>query len=311
MKVIVVGGVAAGTKTAAKLKRENRNAEVIVYTKSQDISYAGCGLPYYVGGEIESREELIVNTPAKYQALTGVKVVTGTEAAAVNATEKTVVMRNVADQSEEEVPYDKLVLAVGAESFVPNVEGVRLPGVFTMRTPEDAIQTRDYAEKNQCKKAVVVGGGFIGLEIAENLVAKGLNVTVIDMASQIMPNIFDEEMADYIRRNLQAKGMRIMTGTGLQGITGEDKATGVKTDAGVLPADMVVLAIGVKPATAFLQDSGIELDRGTIVVDETQKTNVEDVYAVGDCAVVKNRMTGARQWSAMGSTANITGRILA
>ncbi|MGN0405195.1 MAG: FAD-dependent oxidoreductase [Bariatricus sp.] len=311
MKIIVVGGVAAGTKAAAKLKREDRSAEVVLYTKSQDISYAGCGLPYYVGGDIETREELIVNTPQKYQALTGVRVVTGTEAVSVNAADKTVVLRNLSDGSDKTEEYDKLILAVGAEAFVPPVEGTALPGVFTMRTPEDAIQTREYAEKNQCKKAVVVGGGFIGLEVAENLMKKGLSVTVIDMASQIMPNIFDLEMAEYVRRILQEKGMRIMPGTALRGIAGSDKVTGVQTDAGMIEADLAVLAIGVKPATAFLQDSGIEMVKGTIVVDEHLKTNVDDIYAVGDCALVVNRMTGKRQWSAMGSTANITGRILA
>lgn len=311
MKVIVIGGVAAGTKTAAKLKRENRNAEVIIYTKSQDISYAGCGLPYYVGGDIETREELIVNTPQKYQGLTGVQVVTGTEAVSVNTDEKTVVMRKVADQSEEIVSYDKLVLAVGAEPFVPNVEGTDLAGVFKMRTPEDAIQTRAYVEANNCKKAVIIGGGFIGLEIAENFMKKGLSVTVVDMASQIMPNIFDVEMADYIRRELQAKGMRIMTGNAFKGIAGEEKVTGVYTEAGKIDADIAVLAIGVKPATAFLENSGLHMVKGAVVVDGAQKTNVEDVYAVGDCAVVTNRITGNAQWSAMGSTANITGRILA
>ncbi|MCD8188754.1 MAG: FAD-dependent oxidoreductase, partial [Clostridiales bacterium] len=273
---------------------------------SQDISYAGCGLPYYVGGDIETREELIVNTPASFTGLTGVTVRTGMEAVSVNGTEKTVTFAN-----GETVGYDKLVIATGAAPFVPNVPGKELPGVFTMRTPDDAIDLRAYVDQNNCHSAVVVGGGFIGLEIAENLMAKGVSVTVVDMASQVMPNLFDAEVAAYIRRKLQAKGMRIITGAGLEEVLGADKATGIRTSLGTFAGDLVVLAIGVRPATGFLADSGIEMNRGTIVVDKQQKTNIDDVYAVGDCAQVYNSLTGNSQWSAMGSTANLTGRLLA
>ena len=156
MNVIVIGGVAAGTKTAAKLKRENRDANVTIYTKSQDISYAGCGLPYYVGGSIETRDELIVNTPAKYKGLTGVDVVTGMEATSVDANAKTVTVRNVVSGEANTVSYDKLVVAVGAEPFVPPVEGVNRKGVYTMRTPDDAIGLRAYVDDNHCRNAVVV-----------------------------------------------------------------------------------------------------------------------------------------------------------
>ena len=311
MNVIVLGGVAAGTKAAAKLKREDRSANVTIYTKSRDISYAGCGLPYYVGGSIETRDELIVNTPEKYRRLTGVEVVTGTEAIHVDAQTKTVQLRDLDSGEIRSAGYDRLILAVGAEPFVPEVSGVALPGVYTMRTPDDAIGLRSYVEQNHCRSAVVVGGGFIGLEIAENLMTKGLAVTVVDMAEQLMPNIFDPEIADYVRRNLQSRGMRICTGTALKGINGDEKATGVETDAGTLNADVVVLAIGVRPATGFLADSGLEMRKGNIVVDDHQKTNLPDIYAVGDCAMVHNRITGKSQWSAMGSTANITGRCLA
>ena len=306
MNVVVIGGVAAGTKTAAKLMRQDRGAKVTVYTKSRDISYAGCGLPYYVGGGIETREELIVNTPAKYTGLTDVEVRTEMEAVAVDAAAKTVTFAN-----GEVVSYDKLVIATGAAPFVPNVPGTNLPGVFTMRTPDDAIGLRSYVDENKCRSAVVVGGGFIGLEIAENLLAKGLKVTVVDMASQIMPNLFDAEVAGYLRRQLQGKGIRIVTGAGLEEVLGTDKTTGIRTSVGSFEGDVVVLAIGVRPATAFLQNSGLEMFKGTIVVDSHQKTNLPDVYAVGDCAMVFNRVTGKGQWSAMGSTANITGRLLA
>lgn len=183
--------------------------------------------------------------------------------------------------------------------------------MFTMRTPDDAIALRSWAEANGCRRAVVVGGGFIGLETAENLQARGLDVTVMDMADQLMPNIFDPEMADYIRRQLIQKGMRVLTGTALRGLEGETRVTGVQTDAGTLPADVVVLAIGIRPATGFLQGSGIEMVKGAIVTDARQQTNLPDIYAVGDCAMVHNALTGAAQWSAMGSTANLAGRCLA
>ena len=306
MNVVVIGGVAAGTKTAAKLLRQDRSASVTVYTKTADISYAGCGLPYYVGGSIESRDELIVNTPEKYAGLTGAAVKTNMEAVKVDTAAKTVAFAN-----GEVVSYDKLVIATGATPFVPDVKGKDLPGVFTMRTPDDAIGLRAYVDDNKCRSAVVVGGGFIGLEIAENLLAKGLKVTVVDMASQVMPGLFDSEMAEYIRRKMQEKGIRVVTGAGLEEVLGEEKASGVRTGVGSFEGDVVVMAIGVRPATGFLADSGIEMNRGTVVVDEYQRTNVADVYAVGDCAQVFNRLTGAKQWSAMGSTANITGRLLA
>lgn len=306
MKIVIVGGVAAGTKAAAKLKRENPDAEIVLYTKSKHISYAGCGLPYYIGGSIESKEKLIVNTPEKFMALTRTTVHTECEVTAVDPSTKSITVNH-----HETVNYDKLVLAVGAEPIIPSIEGVTLPGIFTVRTPEDAIQARAYADTNNCKRAVVIGAGFIGLEVAENLSAKGISVTVIDMAQQILPHIFDPEMADYIRRQLQKKGIRILTGTALKTFSGIDRLTSVQTDAGTFSADLAVLAIGIRPATDFLKNTELELEHGCIITDEHQQTNLPDIYAVGDCALVKNRITKKKQWSAMGSTANLTGRAFA
>lgn len=305
MKTVIIGGVAAGTKVAAKLKRERPQDEVVIYTKSKDISYAGCGLPYYIGGAIATEGELIVNTPQKYMGLTGAVVHTGREVTSVAPDAKTITVGG------ETVSYDKLVIATGASPIIPPIPGVSLPGVFTVRTPEDAIGARKYAEDNNCRRAVVVGGGFIGLEVAENLVSRGLSVTVVDMADQLMPNIFDRDMADYLRRKLIEGGTRVLTGSALQEITGEGKVSSVKTSSGSLPCDLVILAIGIRPVTAFLEGTGIELERGLIVTDEYQQTSLVDIYAVGDCAIVTNRITGKRQWSAMGSTANIAGRALA
>lgn len=311
MKVLIVGGVAAGTKTAAKLKREDRNAEVVVITKDKDISYAGCGLPYYVGGLIESRDELIVNTPQKYAGLTGVEVKTGKEAVGLDADRKQLTVRDTETGTEEVCSYDKLVLAVGASPAVLPVPGTDKQGVFKMRTPDDAIEIRSYAEEHQVKKAVVIGAGFIGLEAAENLKAKGIQVTVIDFASQILPNILDEEMAAYAKKHLLKEGIRVITGTKAEEILGDSEVTGVKTSAGVLGCELLIMAAGIRPNTDFLTDSGIEMFKGTILVDHTMKTSLEDVYAAGDCVMVTNRITGKPQWSPMGSSANMEGRTLA
>ena len=311
MKVLIIGGVAAGTKTAAKLKREDRSIEVTVITKDQDISYAGCGLPYYVGGAIAAKDALIVNTPQKYAGLTGVEVRTGKEAVSLDAEKKTVAVKDVQTGNIEAFTYDKLVLAVGASPAELPIEGKDLPGVFKMRTPDDAEGIRTYAEKNHVRKAVVIGAGFIGLEAAENLKARGIDVTVIDFAPQILPNILDPEMAAYAQKHLMNSGIRVFTGTGASSVLGTDKVTGVSTSEGTFPCELLIMAAGIRPNTAFLEDTGIEMFKGTILVDSQMKTSLDDVYAAGDCVMVTNRITGKRQWSPMGSSANLEGRTLA
>lgn len=311
MKILVIGGVAAGTKAAAKCKRENRADEVMVITKSADISYAGCGLPYYVGGSIEDKAELIVNTPQKYQGLTGVEVRTLREATHVDPVAKKVTVKNLENGQEEIYDYDKLIVATGASAVKPPIPGVDLPGVFPMRAPEDAITMRDYLTQNEVKKAVVIGGGFIGLELAENLVDRGISVTVVEVASQLMPGVLDPEMAGYAKRHLQQQGVRVLTGTKAQSILGESGVTGVQTESGLLPCGVVALSAGIRPNTAFLNDTGMEMFKGTILVDEELRTSVADIYSAGDCAMVKNRLTGKPQWSPMGSSANLEGRTLA
>ena len=236
MKIVVLGGVAAGTKVAAKLKRENRNNEVVIYTKEKEISYAGCGLPYYIGGAIENRESLVVNTPEKYSNLTGVEVKTEMEAVSVDKDHKKVSFKN-----GQSVSYDKLVIATGASPIKPHVDGVDKDGVFTLRSVDDAVAIRSYADT--VKRAVVVGASFIGLEVAENLKAKGLDVTVLDMASQILPGLFDPDMALYAKKEIQKTGVKIILGAKLEEIYGGEKAEGVKTSVGNVNGDMVVLAL--------------------------------------------------------------------
>lgn len=311
MKVLVIGGVAAGTKAAAKLKRERRDYDVTIITESKEISYAGCGLPYYVGNLIETRDQLIVNTPESFEGLTGVQVETGRRAVELDSGAKRVRIINVETGEEEYRDYDICILAVGASSVMPDLPGMDLPGVFKMRTPDDAQGMKDWIREKQVKRVAVAGGGFIGLEIAENLQGLGLQVTVADLAPQILPNVFDREMADYVKKHLQKKGMSILTGTGIQAVLGTDRAEGILTDSGRIQADAVVMSVGIRPNTGFLKDSGIDMFKGTILVDNQMRTNLPDVYAAGDCVMVKNRITDRRQWSAMGSSANYEGRTLA
>lgn len=311
MKVLIIGGVAAGTKAAAKLKREMRDADVTILTKDKDISYAGCGLPYYVGEVIREKEALIVNTPEKFQAITGVNVLTETEVTKVDPKTKTVEAVKTATGEKEQYTYDKLVIASGASPVRPPVEGIDLQGVFCMRTPEDAFAVKDYVKDQGAQRVVVAGGGFIGLEVAENLRKMDVRVTVIDMADQVMPG-FSKEFASYIKDHLATAGIKVMTGTKLEAILGTDHVEKVQTDKRAVKADMVVMSLGIRANTGFLKDSGIELcENGTIKVDEYMRTSAEDVYAAGDCVTVWNRYNGVSQWSPMGSSANMEGRICA
>ncbi len=311
MKVIIVGGVAAGTKVAAKLKREDQNAEVTILTKGKDISYAGCGLPYYVGNVIPDRAGLVVNTPEKFQALTGAKVLTGMEVTGINRGDKTVEAVSVDTGETSTWPYDKLVIASGASPIRPDLPGLDLPQVFFMRTPDDAVNLRALVEAGGIKRAVVVGGGFIGLEIAENLNSMGVRCNVIDMAPHVLPG-FDSEIQEYVENHLADMGINTMTGTRFEGVLGDGKVEKVQTGKRAVKADAVVLSIGIRANTAFLADTGIELaPNRTVLVNDHMQTNDPDIYAVGDCAMVKNRITGKDAWSPMGSTANITGRLAA
>lgn len=311
MKVLVLGGVAAGTKIAAKLMREDRSNEVTVLNKGKNISYAGCGLPYYVGHVIENREELIVNTPQKYEKLTGVKVLTEVEATKVDPQGKKVTAVDLKTQETKEYAYDKLVIAVGASPVKPPIEGCDLENVFFMRTPEDAIRLRELIDGGSIKKAVVVGAGYIGLEIAENLKELGVRPFVLDMAPQILAPGFDPEMAAYAEGKLSENGIPVVTGVSVTAIEGNGKVEKVITSKKAYKADLVVLSAGIRPNTAFLNDTGLEMFKGTIVTNEYGETNIPDIYAAGDCAMVHNAITGKPTWSPMGSTANIAGRIIA
>ena len=274
MKVLVIGGVAAGTKAAAKLKRElGDNAEILILTKGEHISYAGCGLPYYVGDLIHVESEL----PS------------GTESA---------------------FPYDKLILACGADPVRPPIPGIDLEGVYFMRTPADAVKLRGAVEAG-AKRAVVVGGGFIGLEIAENLLHQGLRVSVVEMAPHTMPG-FDPDFTDFVENHLGDAGITLFTGDGVTAIEGEGKVAKLRTGRRNIKTDIVVMSVGIRANTAWLADTGLEFaPNKTLVVDEHMRTLDPDVFAVGDCCFIRNRLTKQPAYSPMGSSANIEGRLCA
>ena len=311
MKIVILGGVAAGTKIAAKLMREDRNNEVLILNKGADISYAGCGLPYYVGHVIEEKESLIVNTPQKYEALTGARVLTRMEAVEVDRDAKQVTAVHLDTREKTVYSYDKLVIATGASPVRPPIEGVDLENVFFMRTPEDAIALRNLISDGGIKRAVVVGAGYIGLEIAENLAKAGVKPFVLDMAPHVLPG-FDGEFATYIEGKLADAGIPVVTGVRVTGLEGEGgKVKKVLTDRKAYKADLVVLSAGIRPNTAFLDGTGLEMVKGTLLTNEAGQTNDPDIYAAGDCAMVHSAITGKPAWSPMGSTANINGRIIA
>lgn len=310
-KVLVIGGVASGTKAAAKVIRENPDFIVTVITEEEYISYAGCGLPYYIGNVIEKKEALTVMNPAKFKEK-GVTVFLNHRAEKIDPSQKKVFAKDLSTGKSHEFSYDKLVIATGAKPIVPPIAGAELDGIYTLRSVTDAFIIRDVIAKKEIKSAVVVGGGFIGLEVAENLVLQGVKVTVVELLDQILPN-FDREIALLAENHLRKKGIQILTGEKVEAVEGVDgKVHMVITDQGKIFADMVLFAVGVRPNTQIAAHAGIELGvKGTIKVNEYMETNIRDIYAVGDCAENINIITDDPAWYPMGSTANKMGRVAA
>lgn len=309
-KLVVIGAVAAGTKAASKAKRDNPDLDVKVFTKERYISYAGCGLPYYIGGIIKDKQELLVRTPAEFKEEQGIDIYVEHEVKRIDTAGKKVLVEDLRGGNIMEVPYDKLIIATGASPIVPPLDNIGLENIFTLRSVSDAFAIRELLESGSARKAVVVGGGLIGLEAAENLKHRGLEVTIVELAPHILPP-FDEEIALYAQNHMKAKGVNILTGQKVTGFEGTDgRVTVVKTTAGDIQADMVILSIGVKPNTDIAAEAGIELGAAkAIKVNKYMETNIEGIYAAGDCAENINLITGKPAWYPMGSTANKTGRI--
>jgi len=312
MRLLIIGGVAAGTKAAARARREYPEAEVTIVTQDEYVAYAGCGLPYFVGGEISEAKELIVRTPDEFKQENGITVLVRHQAIHIDPTAHAVMVRDLQTGTESSFPYDKLIIATGALPILPQIEGITLKRVSTVRGLTDAKKIRALLDSGKVRSAVVIGGGFIGLEMAENLARQGLTVRVVELKSAILPG-FDPEIAALAKNHLVEHGVLVYTGEAVTRILGNahGEAVGVETAARTLEADLVILSAGIRPNTEVATAAGIATDaRGLIVVDEYLQTNLPDIFAVGDCASVRNRLTGRDTYSPMGSTANKTGRLV-
>lgn len=309
MRIVVVGSVAAGTSVAAKARRNTEDAEIVIYDRDSDISYSGCGLPYYLGGEVDDIEELRPRDAAWFAKRYHVTIHTRHEVTGVDPASRTLTGNRVDSGEPFTDSYDVLVLATGVSSIVPPIPGVDSPGVFTLRSPGDAEQVRAFVERRQPAHAVVVGAGYIGLETAEQLVGRGVDVTVVEALGHAMPRM-DPDMSARVDEELRRHGVDLRTGSTVTAIDADAAVHGVTVDGERLPADLVVMAVGVRPNLDLARQIGAAIGpTGAIAVDRRMRTSVDDVYAVGDVAESFSVITGAPTWVPLGSTANKMGRI--
>ena len=312
MKVVIVGGVAGGATAAARIRRLDERAEIVVFERSGYISYANCGLPYYIGGVIEDPEELTLQTPESFFARFRVDMRVHHEVTALHPQRKCVSVRNLDTGEEFEESYDKLLLSPGAHPTQPKLPGAGMEKIFTLRTVEDTFRIKSYLQSARPKSAVLAGGGFIGLELAENLRELGMEVTIVQRPPQLM-NPFDEDMASLIHSEVRRHGVKLALGFTVEGFAEKDGGVDVLLEgAAPLHADMVVLAIGVTPESKLAREAGLELGvRGSILVNDRMETSVPDIYAVGDAVQVKHFVTGQEALIALAGPANKQGRIAA
>ena len=312
MKVVIVGGVAGGATAAARIRRLNEQAEIVVFERSGYISYANCGLPYYIGDVITDRSDLTLQTPESFFSRFHVNMKVRHEVTAIHPEKKEVTVKNLETGEEFEESYDKLILSPGAKPTQPRLSGVGLDKLFTLRTVEDTFRIKDYINANHPKSAVLAGGGFIGLELAENLRELGMDVTIVQRPKQLM-NPFDADMASFIHNEMRKHGVKLALGHTVEGFDERDGGVDVLLkDEQPLHADMVILAIGVSPETTLAKDAGLELGiKGSIVVNDRMETSISDIYAVGDAVQVKHFVTGQDALISLAGPANKQGRIAA
>ena len=311
MKVVIVGGAAGGASAAARLRRLDEQAEIVVIERSGFVSYANCGLPYFVGGVIKERKNLTLQTPQSFKNRFCIDVRVKQEVVSIDRAAHEVEVRRLEDGSTYREGYDKLVLSPGARPIILNVPGVDAERLFTLRTVEDTLALSDFVAEAQPKTAAVVGGGFIGIETAENLCERGIAVTLYQWDPQVLP-ILDEDMAHFVHNHLREKGIDLRLGARVSGFDGDADGIAVTDADGSERYDMAVLAVGVLPETTLAADAGLELGmKGAIVVDEHMLTSDPDIYAVGDAVQVKNYVTQAAAHIALAGPANKQGRIAA
>ena len=320
MKVVIVGGVAVGPKTAARLRRLNPEAEITILEKGKVLSYAGCGMPYYVSGDVPDSKNLM-DTPAGvirdslfFLNVKGITVLDRTLAEKIDRKAKTVSVVHLETGEHKALPYDKLVLATGGSPIELPIPGKELNHVFRMWQPEDALAMRSFILEKKPRRGVIIGGGLIGIEMTEALVRQGLKVSVVEMLPFILPGLLDEEVATYLNRYLRMKGVDVRCSTRVTRIEGDDQGNVQKviTEKGDIPADLVLISVGVRPNSKLAKEAGLEVgEMGDIRANEYLQTNDPDIYAGGDCVQNIHLLTGKAVFAPMGSTANKHGRLIA
>ena len=309
-RMIVIGGVAAGPKAAAKARRCDPEMEIVIYQDEDEISYAGCGLPYYLSGVVAEREELISRTPGKF-AQDGIRILKNRRVEGIDIKNHTVSGRRIGSGETFTDHFDRLVLATGAYPIRPKIEGIDLGNVFYLRSIFDADAIFEQIRLENIGNIVIVGGGYIGLEVAESLVHLGKNVTIVELAPQIL-TLFDEDFSGILKQYLEKKGVKIFTSEGIQALRGKvGKVTHVQTVAREIEADVVLMSLGIRPQVDLAKQAGLRMgETGAIWVNERMETSAKGIYAAGDCAETIHLITGKRTWIPLGSTANKQGRVV-
>ena len=307
MKTIIIGGVAGGATAAARLRRLDEKAEIIILERGEYVSFANCGLPYYIGGVITDRGDLTLQTPESFKARFNIYVRVLNEAVKIAPDTKTVTVKNLRTGEIYEEPYDNLILSMGAEPIRPNIEGADGSNVFTLRNIPDTLKIKNYIDTAKPRSAVVIGGGYIGVEMAENLVEAGLNVAIVELADHLIAPL-DFDMAADVHRYIKSKGIYLHLNNGVKAINGNT----IILQNGEITADMIIMSVGVRPETAIAKNCGIELNpRGSIVVNNKMQTNIPDIYAVGDAVEVEDFVTKKPAFIPLAGPANKQGRIAA
>lgn len=307
MKTIIIGGVAGGASAAARLRRLEETCEIVILERGDFVSFANCGLPYYIGGAITDKNDLTLQTPESFRKRFNIDVRINNEAVKISPEEKTVTVKNLKSGEIYKESYDNLILSPGAEPIKPNIDGIDSDIVFTLRNIPDTLKIKEYIEKSNPKSAVVIGGGYIGVEMAENLKEAGLDVSVVELADHLIAPL-DFDMAADVHRYIKSKGIKLYLNNGVKAI---DDNT-VILQNGTIDAEMIIMSVGVRPETSLAKDCGIEVNRrGSIIVDRHMKTNIQNIYAVGDAVEAEDFITKSPAFIPLAGPANKQGRIAA
>lgn len=309
MKIAVIGAVAAGTSAAAKARRTNKEAEIVIFEKGDDISYAGCGLPYYISGVTSTRDQIVMNTPPEFEEKYSVEMKTKHQVEEINTAEKIIYYQDLTNGNKGEYKFDKLIISTGASPIKPPFPGLKLENIFTLRSVKSADKMKTALAKQDLKKAVIIGAGLIGLEMAESFSELGLQVTVVELQKQVLPQ-FSREMAEIVAEHLRKKGVNLILNDGVDHFEGDKRVEKVITASGrEIKTDLALLSIGVKANSKLAEKAGIKVgETGAIKVNEKLETNIEDIYAAGDCAESTDLLRQEAVWVPLGSTANKQGR---